>query len=238
MVVVDQFPSENSDPRVESAPRSTESPIPDHIVHSSARGWRLFPVQGCGKKPLIADWPNKATEDQHHLTTWAKQFPGCNWGMATGAGSGVFVLDVDGEHRLQSILQFEQAGRRLPRTLTANTGKGSHLYFRWPESGEIRNSASKLGSGLDIRATGGYVVVPPSVHPSGNVYEFVDESVPIAEAPEWLLEQLLIPKSQSLSEVIEADVDVIRPGQEFKASPEQCGAVAWCSKKLKQHYKR
>jgi hypothetical protein len=44
---------------------------------------------------------------------------------------------------------------------------------------------------MHVRAAGGYVVVPPSVHPSGTPYEFVDEKVPVSPAPEWLLEQLL-----------------------------------------------
>lgn len=101
------------------------------------------------------------------------------------------MLDVDGEPRLAAVSEFQRLGKELPRTLTAQTGKGSHAYFRWPVGLELRNSASKLARGLDVRAAGGYVIVPPSVHPTGTVYEFVDEEVPVASAPEWLLQQLL-----------------------------------------------
>jgi hypothetical protein len=161
------------------------------ILNLAARNWRLFPVRARGKQPLINDWPGQATTDRGHLAAWAKRFPGCNWGVATGPESGIFVLDVDGEQGLAAVMEFQRSGRALPRTLTAQTGKGSHAYFCWPAGLDLRNSASKLAPSLDVRAAGGYVVVPPSVHPSGTPYEFVDEKVPVSPAPEWLLEQLL-----------------------------------------------
>jgi len=163
------------------------------ILRLAARNWHLFPLKARGKQPLINNWPAQATTDRGDLATWAKSFPGCNWGVTTGPESGVFVLDVDGEQGLAAVIDFQRSGRTLPRTLTAQTGKGSHAYFQWPVGLDLRNSASKLAPGLDIRAAGGYVVVPPSVHQSGTSYEFVDETVAVADAPEWLLQQLVSP---------------------------------------------
>jgi hypothetical protein len=61
-------------------------------------------------------------------------------------------------------------------------------------SAPIRNSASKLGPGLDIRATGGYVLAPPSVHPTGRRYEWsVDCASAIAQAPAWLVQIIATP---------------------------------------------
>jgi hypothetical protein len=161
------------------------------ISNLAERNWRLFPVRARGKQPLINDWPGQATTDRAHLAFWAKRFPGCNWGVATGPESGIFVLDVDGEEGLAAVMEFQRSGRALPQTLTAQTGKGSHAYFSWPVGLHLRNSASKLAHSLDVRAAGGYVVVPPSVHPTGTPYKFIDEKFPVAPAPEWLLEQLL-----------------------------------------------
>jgi hypothetical protein len=46
------------------------------------------------------------------------------------------------------------------------------LFFVYPKGQDIRNSAGKLGPGLDIRGAGGYVILPPSGHPSGGRYEW------------------------------------------------------------------
>ncbi len=57
----------------------------------------------------------------------------------------------------------------VPLTPRCETGSGMHYYFKHP-GGEVRNSAGRLGPGLDIRADGGYVVAPPSRHPNGRTY--------------------------------------------------------------------
>ena len=111
--------------------------------------------------------------------------------MATGPESGVFVLDVDGEQGLAALANLQLQGFVLPKTLMTRTWRGTHFFFQWPSSGTvIRNSVGKLAAGLDVRGTAGYVIVPPSVHPSGAAYEFVDENAPIAGAPERLLGML------------------------------------------------
>jgi hypothetical protein len=157
------------------------------ILSLAARGWHLFPVEGRGKKPLIAGWPKKASADTQTLEYWSKKFSACNWGMATGSSSGVFVLDVDGEAGLCSVIELEKLHLSLPQTLKVQTGNGRHLYFKWPVTAELRNSASKLGTGLDVRAAGGYVIVPPSLHSNGKVYKFIDGNAEIATAPDWLI---------------------------------------------------
>jgi hypothetical protein len=67
-------------------------------------------------------------------------------------------------------------------------GGGHHLYFRHP-GGSVRNRAG-LAPGLDLRADGGYVVAPPSLHPSGRHYAWraghEPEQVALAPAPAWL----------------------------------------------------
>src|SRR5262249_49615888 len=64
---------------------------------------------------------------------------------------------------------------------------GGPIYFRW-RAQPMRKSAGKIAPGIDVRGDGGYVLVPPSVHPSGKKYAWsVDSGNSIAEAPEWLL---------------------------------------------------
>ena len=56
---------------------------------------------------------------------------------------------------------------------------------------DIRNSVSAIAPGIDVRGTGGYVVVPPSIHPSGRRYTWsVDSANTFADAPQWLLDKV------------------------------------------------
>jgi replicative DNA helicase len=79
--------------------------------------------------------------------------------------------------------------------VAAKTGNGVHVYFKMPGGADVRNSAGKVGQGIDVRGTGGYVVIPPSPHPDGGVYEWIKgrepTECPIAYAPTWLLERVL-----------------------------------------------
>jgi hypothetical protein len=102
-------------------------------------------------------------------------------------------LDVDGEAGLASwfaLLREHDALMEI-ETLGVATGRGSHLYFRWPENGaQIRNGRGTLGAGLDVRGERGYAICPPSTHASGKGYEWLggNESRAVSEAPLWLLE--------------------------------------------------
>jgi hypothetical protein len=188
--------------------------IPEEVRQAVARGWRLLPVQAHGKIPLVKEWQKVATRDLAKLEAWAHEFPGCNWGVATGPGSGIFVLDIDGEQGLAAVHAYHQQGKEMPDTVTVSTGLGSHLYFRWPKGQSVLNSAGKLAKGLDIRGDGGYVVLPPSVHANGNQYAYIDQDEPIADAPAWLLE--LIKQPTLPAPVASAAVAPIGPGRRTK----------------------
>jgi hypothetical protein len=108
-------------------------------------------------------------------------------GIATGARSGVFVLDIDTKN-VDGFAELAKLGD-LPDTYAVQTPTGgAHLYFRHPGF-PVRNSAPKsnpIAPGLDIRGDGGYVVAPGSPHANGGRYEVVCDA-PIADAPSWLL---------------------------------------------------
>lgn len=113
----------------------------------------------------------EATTDLDKIREWWTRYRQANIGMPTGARSGVVVLDVDPEKG--GFRTFKALIRRygvLPRTRAVHTGGGGlHFYFE-PPGFHTRNSAGKLGPGLDIRGDGGYVLLPPSVHAKNRTY--------------------------------------------------------------------
>ncbi len=124
-----------------------------------------------------------ATTDPVVITAWWTVHPDANIGMATG--HGIDVLDVDGAKGEASLAALVAARWALPETCEVRTGRpggGRQLDFL---SGAWPNSVSGLGPGLDTRGLGGFVLRPPSVHPSGAVYAFTNFSKP-APAPYWL----------------------------------------------------
>lgn len=158
----------------------------------AARGWAVLPVQPRGKTPIVDDWPSQASCDPETIRGWWERFPSAGVGIATGPGSGLVVLDVDPDATGdESLLALVHAHGRLPGTAISLTGGGGRHYLFAHPGGDIRNSAGKLGPGLDVRGAGGFVVAPPSVHPNGREYTW-DGGEPgdVAELPGWLLELL------------------------------------------------
>jgi hypothetical protein len=92
-------------------------------------GFRILPVRSGSKKPLISRWPEAATDDLKVIKEWFARWPGCNYGIATGAE--VLVLDIDGREGESSLKKLEKAHGKLPPTLTVRTGNGRHHYFRF-----------------------------------------------------------------------------------------------------------
>jgi hypothetical protein len=164
----------------------------EQVMRLAQRGCRLFPLSPNSKVPMKGfEWKELATNDEAQVLMWFNNFPECNWAVATGSESKVFVLDVDGGEGRKSLDLLADQGHVMPPTLITETGKplSYHCWFAYPNDGNtVLNSASKLAPSLDIRGQGGYVVVPPSIHPNGTFYVFSDETIKIAAAPEWLLD--------------------------------------------------
>ena len=165
-------------------------------LHAAARkyaelGMPVFPLQPRGKEPVTASGCLQATTDSAVIDRWWNAAPDMNVAIATGGASGVFVVDVDDEIGEATIRELERANGALPPTVESLTGRGRHIWFRLGEHDPVRNSAGRIGSGVDIRANGGYVVAPPSVHPSGRKYEWsVDSAAEFVDAPDWLHEKM------------------------------------------------
>lgn len=150
-------------------------------LEMASRGWWIFPCEPRGKRPAGALAPhglNDATDDLDMVRDWWTREPDANIGLATGRRSGVIVIDLDGPAAEEAygvlLLRHGNPGSpAAPDGATVRTGKGWHIYLA-PGDSDIRNSASRIAQGIDVRGDGGYVVAPPSIHPNGGVYVWCD----------------------------------------------------------------
>lgn len=160
------------------------------LTLATRKGLCVFPCQPRDKRPAVANGVKAATREPQTIREWWRQMPDANIAFATGKPSGIFVVDVDGIDAEAELRRLEAEHGALPATVEVITPRGRHVYFRMPTT-DIRNSASKIAPGIDVRGSGGFVVCPPSIHPSGRRYEWsVDCASAIAEAPPWLLAKI------------------------------------------------
>lgn len=181
-----------------------ESVLKDAALGYAARGWPVFPCHwmngdrcSCGKDkcsaakhPLTANGFKDATTDPAQIARWWAQCPAANVGVVTGAGSGVWVLDLDGPEAFAALAEFEQQHGPLPVTVTAKTGRGEHRYFACDDAHPV--PTSKPFAKADVKGEGGYVIAPPSNHQSGVRYEWIHPpgQTAVAPAPDLLLARL------------------------------------------------
>ena len=131
------------------------------------------------KHPRTVRGLNQASDDLNFVKNLFSCFSytSANIGIRTGKESNLVVVDIDTAKggRIEELYSFASQ-ETLEKTLRVKTGGGFHLYFAYPPSVEIYNSTSKLGSKIDVRGNGGYVVAPPSMHISGKKYEFLNDN--------------------------------------------------------------
>jgi hypothetical protein len=190
-------------------------------------GLAVFPCGARAKHPITPHGCKDATTDRAVIRSWWRVDPEANLGLATGAISGIFVLDVDpdhgGEGSLASLLGCH--GPLPPTVVSLTGGGGKHLLFRHP-GGEckVRNLVG-FYDGLDVRGDGGYILAPPSVHPSGRRYRWAPgNSGEPAGAPGWLLD---IVKEPERTLVLPEGRPVATPSRYVAAAVRRaCAAVA------------
>lgn len=175
--------------------KTPNGPLLASALACATRGWFVHPVRPADKRPLLLDWPGAATTDEDRIRAWWEEHPRANVGVATGP-SRLLVVDLDGPQAFVTWRDISAGQPRVP-TLTAFTARGAHLYYSAHHVLGLRNTAGKLGPGIDTRAAGGYVLAPCSVHPSGAEYSWQDETVPVLPVPAWLTGPLQPPAQQA-----------------------------------------
>ena len=176
-------------------------------------GWAVFPChhieddvwcscgQGSGmghspgKHPRTKNGVKDATHDEKMVRKWWREWPSANIGIATGAISGIHVVDVDVDDDkvgAETLATLEAEYGKLPQTVEVETGSGGrHLWFRYPD-GVDELPGKQLGKNIDTRGQNGYVIAPPSNHKSGYHYKWTvsPDDVDIAVMPDWMVKKL------------------------------------------------
>ncbi len=169
----------------------------------AALGWPVFPIyepvgSGCscakstecprpGKHPRNRHGHRAASNDPDRIEHWWGVWPHASIALRCDDG---LVVDVDGPEGARSLESLERQYGLLPCTVAAATGNGRHLFFAIPHA--LKTTSHHLGAKIDTRATGGYVILPPSRHASGRRYRWVRSPLncELALAPMWIVERL------------------------------------------------
>ena len=170
----------------------------DYALKYARHGWAVHALLPRQKIPATPHGCKDASTDEETVRAMWGDHP-YNIGLATGVVSGVFVFDVDsappkggGMPGPEALAELEAEHGPLPATMTVRTGSGAHYYFRMPVGVELNNRARITvrgeRTGLDVRADGGYVVAPPSIHPNGGTYTWEHGTREIVDAPSWLID--------------------------------------------------
>jgi hypothetical protein len=144
-------------------------------------GLRPIPCEPGGKRAIVKwkDFETRAPR-REEVEHWWAMWPDAN--IALVLGNGLLAVDLDSFDARENL---ERAGVVLPADApVVATGKGAHVYLSGTSGDRVG-----LVPGVDIRGVG-YVVGPPSIHPSGRQYVWVNEFKTPPPAPQSLLNLL------------------------------------------------
>ena len=161
------------------------------------------------------------------------QRPAAGIGLATGEGSGVWVLDLDVKNGVDGLASI--AHMDIPDTYTVETPSGGrHLYFLHAEG--VRNRAAVL-PGVDVRGDGGYVVAAGSKTPIGG-YRVVNPTRPV-EAPPEVLDLVLRKQPQPVTppSVVKVDRYALTALEKYAKKTKADAALKRRATKLVKQYK-
>jgi hypothetical protein len=199
---------------------TTDQHLRDAALAYAAQGFRVLPLHhpvparsrngtggvGCscgdpdcgpiGKHPRTRNGLYDATTDPAQLVRWWQRWPNANTGLVTGELAD--VLDVDGPAGRAALRRWATQHQLHLQGPLVRTGSGWHHYLAPSGAG----NRTGLLEGVDWRGRGGYVVAPPSQHPSGTRYRWLrplTSDLPAAPGP---LHNLLLPAREQRPEPV------------------------------------
>ena len=150
-----------------------KSPTEVALELAQELGWRVFPANPNNKRPLIAEWPDKASNKPDEIERLFARWQNAMVAVPTGFTNGITVVDIDVREEKDGFQTIEELGlERLSIYPAVRTPSGGiHLYIS-TGTDHYQSSAGRLGLGIDIRSQGGYVIGAGSVSSKG-AYEWM-----------------------------------------------------------------
>ncbi len=156
----------------------------DAALYYASIKWPIFPCKPGTKVPdgaIVPHGVKHATIDAARIREWWRMNPNYNIGFACGGDHGIYVVDVDVDlekeiNGLESLEKFQ-----IIHGVVQNTPRGGkHLFYH--SINKVANSP-KFRHGMEIRGTGYYVMLAPSVHPNGKIYQWAQGKEPWDRLP-------------------------------------------------------
>ncbi len=175
------------------SPPSAPNVVTDGSALSAAlsyhqRGWSIIPQVPRAKKPPIKWRPFQtrqptAAEPQ----SWWSRWPAAGVALITGPLSGVLVVDADGPEAHDTLIRHLGSEPMAPKVLSGSREPSRyHLFFRHPDF-STKAKATPWHPKLEFRGNRALVVLPPSLHKSGNLYAWARgqslDDLPLPELP-------------------------------------------------------
>lgn len=224
--------------------------IGDHLTFFDDLGFNLIPLQPAvygnketGKRPRLLNgdllpWSTYITRKStlaererwwpkhQRFRSRAGEGDCQNVGVVTGRVSNLVVLDIDDEETYALLLS------KLPwlnNDFTVKSGRGYHVYMRPGTAENIKTSTFTYNEKLHhIKAEGGYVVAPPSMHYSGLTYSLISDPPSQENGHRWTTPELLT------RDIAFVASELVAAGVEVSNSPEHAGKSepGWVSELL------
>jgi len=140
-------------------------------------GWSILPVKPEEKRPFMTNWLQytKVRADNNMVYNWFRSLSNAGIGVVTGKISNIIVLDVESYCKIS----LEELLNKYPTQMYSKTGSGGyHLFYQYPQNVSKVSNRVGLFDGADLRADGGFIVLPPTRHPNGNQYEWIKKGIP------------------------------------------------------------
>lgn len=165
-------------------------------------GWSVLPVKPEEKRPYMTNWLQytKTRASKQTVVNWFSNLTNAGIGVVTGKVSNMVVLDIESDcpYSIEDLL------KKYPTNMYSRTGSGGyHLFYQYPTNVSRVANRVRIFDHADLRADGGFIVLPPTVHPNGNRYEWVKRGA-LGAFPMALLDFQSQPKVQNDGWITEA----------------------------------